>query len=85
MEVSMRKAFLTALGATAIGFSLPAAAWAQSTPAASAPNASHLPNPRFDAMAKMKKPRIKMSLPADGVKRDDSWFREMRDPCQVEG
>jgi hypothetical protein len=39
----------------------------------------------FDAMAKVKKSRIRRSLPAEELKKDDSWFRQMPDPCQVEG
>jgi hypothetical protein len=81
----MRKVFLTTLYATAIGFSAPTAGWSQSTPVAPVLNAAHFPNPRFDVMAKMKKSKIRMSVPVVGVKRDDSWFKEMRDPCQVEG
>jgi len=78
----MRTVFLTTLYAIAIGFSLPPAAWSQSALVAPVAN---VPNPRSDAMAKIKKSKIKMSAPVGTVKRDESWFREMRDPCQVEG
>jgi hypothetical protein len=36
-------------------------------------------------MARIRKSRIKRSVPIDDIKKDDSWYKEMRDPCQVEG
>lgn len=83
----MQKAFLIALCATAIGFSQPTTAWSQSALAAPAhkSNASHFSKAGFDAMARVKKSEIRRGVPADGVKRDDSWYKQMPDPCQVEG
>jgi hypothetical protein len=84
----MRTLFLTTLCATAIGFSHPTAAWSQSTAVAPAANATLVPhssNAGFDAMAKVRKSRIRRSLPAEEMKKDDSWFKQMPDPCQVEG
>ncbi len=83
----MRKLFLTALCATAIGFSQPKTAWSQSAPVVPAhkSNASHFSKAGFEAMARMKKAGVRTSVPVDGVRRDDSWFKQMPDPCQVEG
>jgi hypothetical protein len=84
----MRKLFLTTLWATAIDFSTLTAAWSQSAPvppAAHKSNASHFSKAGFDAMARMKKSGIRRGALVDGVKRDDNWFKQMRDPCQVEG
>lgn len=84
----MRRVFLTALCATAIGFSALTTAWSQSTPAApvsNRPNASHFSKPGFGAMARMKKSGTRRGVPIENVKKDDSWYKEMRDPCQVEG
>jgi hypothetical protein len=84
----MRTLFLTTLCATAIGFSTLATAWPQSIAVAPAPsrtNVTHFSKAGFGAMAKTKKSKINWGLSIDGVKRDDSWFKEMRDPCQVEG
>jgi hypothetical protein len=82
----MRKVFLTTLYATAIGFSLSPAAWSQSTPVAPAANATPVPHAARvspDAMARMKA-RIGRGVPEER-KKDDSWFRQTPDPCQVEG
>jgi hypothetical protein len=84
----MRKVFLTTLCATAIGFSALTAASSQSlpvAPAANAANVSHFSKASFDPMAKLRKPRIKRGVLIDEPKRDPSWYKEMRDPCQVEG
>jgi hypothetical protein len=69
----MRTLFLTTLYATAIGFSLPAAAWSQSTLAASAANATPVPHSSkagSDAVARMKA-RIGRGVP-EKRKKDDS-------------
>jgi hypothetical protein len=82
----MRRLFLTTLYATAIGFSLPTAARCQSTPVAPAANATPVPHSLkvgFDAIARMKA-RIGRGVPEER-KKDDSWFRQTPDPCQVEG
>ena len=84
----MRKPFLTTICTIAIGFSTLTTAWSQSTaiaPTASRTNVPHFSKAGFGAMAKMKKSKINWGVSIDGVKRDDSWFKEMRDPCQVEG
>jgi hypothetical protein len=84
----MRKAFLTTLCTTAIGFSALTTASSQSTsvaPAANATNASHFSKAGFDAMARVKRSGIRRGVPIEGGKRDDSWYRQMPDPCQVEG
>jgi len=84
----MRKAFLTTLGAAAMGFLYPIAAWSQSAavpPATAKSNVSHISKAGFDAMARVKKSGIRRGLSVDGVKRDDSWYRQTPDPCQVEG
>jgi hypothetical protein len=84
----MRKVFLTTLCATAIGFSSPSAAWSQSIavlPAANATPVPHSSKAGFDAMAKVRKSKIRRSLPVEEMKKDDSWFKQMPDPCQVEG
>jgi hypothetical protein len=88
MEASMRKAFLTTLGAAAIGFLHPTAGWSQSAvvaPATVKSNVSPISKAGYDAMARVKKSGIKRGLSVDGVKRDDSWYRQTPDPCQVEG
>jgi hypothetical protein len=84
----MRRVFLTALGAAAIGFSALTTAWSQSTPVvpgASKPNASHLSKAGFSAMARTKKSGIRRGVPIGDMKKDDSWYKQMPDPCQVEG
>lgn len=84
----MRKLFLTTLCATAIGFSAQTTASSQSTPVAPAgnrPNPLHFSTAGFDALAKMKKAKIRRGVLIDDMKKDDSWYKEMRDPCQVEG
>ena len=84
----MRKAFLTALCTTAIGFSHPTTVWSQSVSVAPAANksiASHLPKAGFDATVKMKKSKIRRGVLIEDVRKDDSWYRQMRDPGQVEG
>jgi hypothetical protein len=88
MEASMRKAFLTTLGAAAMGFLHPTAAWSQSAtvpPATTKSNVSHISKAGFDPVARVKKSGIRRGLSVDGVKRDDSWYRQTPDPCQVEG
>jgi hypothetical protein len=82
----MRKLFLTALYATAIGFSLSPAAWSQSTLVAPAANATPVPHSAkagSDAITRMKA-RIGRGVPEER-KKDESWFRQTPDPCQVEG
>ena len=83
----MRKVFLTTLYATAIGFLLPtAAAWFQSTlvvPAANATPVPHSSKAGSEAMTRMKA-RMGRGVPEER-KKDDSWFRQTPDPCQVEG
>jgi hypothetical protein len=36
-------------------------------------------------MARFKKSGIRRGVPIDDIKKDASWYKEMRDPCQVEG
>ena len=80
----MRKVFLTALYATAIGFSLATAVWSQSAPpAVNATPVPHSSKAGSDAVARMKA-RIGRGVPEER-KKDDSWFRQTPDPCQVEG
>jgi hypothetical protein len=85
----MRKLFLTTLCATAIGFSFLTAVSSQSAaaaPAANMTNAALHSKTGFDAMAKIRKPKIKRGVPVDGmIKKDDSWYKQTPDPCQVEG
>ena len=84
----MRKPFLTMLCATAIGFSHATTALSQSAPVApvaNKSNASHFSKAGFEAIARMKKSGLRKGVPFDGVKRDDSWYRQTPDPCQVEG
>jgi hypothetical protein len=84
----MRRVFLTTLCATAIGFSSLTAAWPQSMAVAPAANATLVPHSSkagFDAMATVRKSKIRRSLPVEEMKKDDSWFKQMPDPCQVEG
>jgi len=81
----MRKIFLITLSATAMGLSVVTLACAQSAqvaPASDAANIRHSSRAGFDAT---KKPKIRRSVLIGGTKKDDSWFKEMRDPCQVEG
>jgi hypothetical protein len=82
----MRTVFLTTLCATAIGFLTLTAALSQSMPAAPAANTanvSHFSKTSFSA--RMRKLQTKSGVLIDGMKRDPSWYKEMRDPCQVEG
>jgi hypothetical protein len=84
----MRRVFLTTLCATAIGFFALTAAWSQSMAVAPAANATLVPHSSkagFDAMARLRKSKIRRSLPVEEMKKDDSWFKQMPDPCQVEG
>jgi hypothetical protein len=84
----MRKVFLTTLCATAIGFLSLTSASGQSTPVSPAANASkapHVSKTDFGAMARFKKSGIRRGVPIDDIKKDASWYKEMRDPCQVEG
>jgi hypothetical protein len=83
----MQRTFLTTLWATAIGFSHLTAAWSQSapaTPAANVTNAPHFLKAGFNALAKTKKSKIRRGVIED-PKKDDSWYKQMPDPCQVEG
>jgi hypothetical protein len=36
-------------------------------------------------MARIRNSGIRRGVPIDEMKKDDSWYKEMRDPCQVEG
>ena len=80
----MRKIFLITLSATAMGLSVVTVACAQSAPASDSANIRHSSRAGFDATARMKKAKIRRSVLIGGTKKDDSWFKEMRDPCQVE-
>jgi hypothetical protein len=84
----MRKAFLTTLGAAAIGFLHPTAAWSQSAavaPATANSKVSHISKAGFDPVTRVRKSGIRRGLSVVRVKRDDSWYRQTPDPCQVEG
>jgi hypothetical protein len=84
----MRKVFLITLGAIAMGLSVVTPACAQSAqvaPASDSANIRHSLRAGFDATARMKKAKIRNSVLTGDTKKDDSWFKEMRDPCQVEG
>ena len=84
----MRKAFVTVLGATAIGFLAAAAAQAQSgplTPAAGATNAAHFSKARFSPNAKQGKSTLRRGALTDQAKKTDPRYQQMWDPCQVEG
>jgi hypothetical protein len=85
----MRRLFLTGLVAIAIGFSHPMTAWPQSisvAPAATKPNAAPFSRVGSDALARVKKSGVRRGVRVDGeVKKDDSWYRQSPDPCQVEG
>jgi hypothetical protein len=83
----MQRTFLITVCAAAIGLAAPTVASSQSAPLAPAhdPSASHFSKARFEALVKLKRSGIRASVPGDGVKRDDSWYKQMRDPCQVEG
>jgi hypothetical protein len=85
----MRKLFLATLCATAIGFSATTTASSQSAAAAPAANMTHItlhPKTGFDAAAKLSKPKIKRPALIDGmIRKDDSWYKQTPDPCQVEG
>jgi hypothetical protein len=85
----MRRLFLTTLCATAIGFSAPTTASSQSAAAAPAANMTSVTlhsKAGIDAVAKLRKSKIKRSVLIDGViRKDDSWYKQTPDPCQVEG
>jgi Skp family chaperone for outer membrane proteins len=85
----MRKLFLATLCATAIGFSATTTASSQSAAAAPAANMTKVTlhsKTGYDAVAKIRKSKIKRSVLIDGmIKKDDSWYRQTPDPCQVEG
>jgi len=36
-------------------------------------------------MARTKKPGIRRGVRIEDLKKDDSWYKQMPDPCQVEG
>jgi hypothetical protein len=44
----------------------------------------HFPKADFNTLAKTKKSKIRRGVIKD-PKRDDSWYKQMPDPCQVEG
>jgi hypothetical protein len=85
----MRNLFLTTLCATAIGFSVTTTACSQSAAAAPAANMTHVtlhPKTGSDATAKFTKSKIKRNVLIDGaIRKDDSWYKQTPDPCQVEG
>jgi hypothetical protein len=63
-------------------------AWSQSAPVSPAVNATLVPHSSkagLDTMAKIKRSKIRRSLPLEERNKDDSWFRQTPDPCQVEG
>jgi hypothetical protein len=47
-------------------------------------NAPHFSKAGFNALAKTKKSKIRRGVIED-PKKDDSWYKQMPDPCQVEG
>jgi hypothetical protein len=55
------------------------------SPAVDTTNARHFSKTGFDTMARMKNSKIRRSVLIDQMKKVDSWFKGMRDPCQVEG
>ena len=84
----MRKAFVTVLGAAAIGFLAVAAAQAQSAvvaPAAGATKAAHFSKPRFSPNPKQGKSTLRRGALTDQTKQTDPRYQQMWDPCQVEG
>jgi hypothetical protein len=84
----MRKLFVTTICAAFGVFAAFTTALSQSariSPAAGEPNASHFSIHASDPMTRLKKPGTRRGLPVDAPKPDASWFRQMRDPCQVEG
>jgi Spy/CpxP family protein refolding chaperone len=88
LETSMRKAFVTVLGATAIGFSTIATAQAQlapAPPAADGAKAPHFSKPHFSPIAKQGKSTIRRGALTDQTKKTDPRYQQMWDPCQVEG
>jgi hypothetical protein len=88
LETSMRRAFVTVLGVAAIGFLAVATAQAQSAPVApatGAANARHFSKARFSPIAKQGKSTVRRGALADQAKKADPRYRQMWDPCQVEG
>jgi hypothetical protein len=85
----MRKAFLTTLCATAIGFSVTTTASSQSAAAAPAANMTKVTlhsRTGFGTVAKVGKSKMKRDVLIDGmIRKDDSWYKQTPDPCQVEG
>ena len=84
----MRKAFVTVLGAAAIGFLAVATAQAQSTPArpvAGAANPAHFSKARLGPIAKHGKSTLRRGGLTDQTKKTDPRYQQMWDPCQVEG
>src|SRR5215210_3231328 len=65
-----------------------ATALSQSAPIGTAdnkPNASHVSTRTSELMTRLKKAGTRRGVPVDAPKPDASWFKQMRDPCQVEG
>ena len=84
----MYKAFVTVLAAAAIGFLAVVAAQAQSVPvtaAAGAANPRHFSKVRLNPIAKHGKSTARDGLLTDQTKKIDPRYRQMWDPCQVEG
>jgi hypothetical protein len=84
----MHKAFVTVLAAAAIGFLAVATAQAQSAPVApatGAANARHFSKARFGPIAKQGKSTARDGALTDQTKKIDPRYRQMWDPCQVEG
>jgi hypothetical protein len=84
----MRKLFATTICVALGVFSAFTTALSQSArvaPTGSQPNASHFSTPTSELMTRLKKPGTRRGVPVNAPKPDASWFRQMRDPCQVEG
>ena len=81
----MQKAFVTALGAAAIGFLAVSTAQAQSAPATGATNAPHFSKARFSPIARQGRSAVRRGTLTDQTKTTDPRYQQMWDPCQVEG
>jgi len=88
MSGSVGKLFLTSICAALGVFAACATALSQSAliaPADNKPNASHVSTRTSELMTRLKKAGTRRGVPVDAPKPDASWFKQMRDPCQIEG
>jgi hypothetical protein len=84
----MHEVFVPVLAAAAIGFLAVVTAQAQSAPVtatAAAANSAHFSKARLSPIAKQGKSTATGGALTDQTKKTDPRYKQMWDPCQVEG